>query len=89
MKGRIRGDDLDCAQHPSPDSYFQQGPSISLPLRCEGTGSAWHWLTKYSVQPQTQGEDEVIFIVIVIMIPLIKVSFIHVNILPLSPLSLF
>lgn len=51
--------------------------------------SAWCWLTKYFVQLYTQSEEEAIFIVIVIINPLIKASFIHVNILPLSPLSLF
>lgn len=49
---------------------------------------AWCCFEKHFVQLQTQSEDEAIFIVIVIINPLIKVSFIHVNILPLIP-SLF
>lgn len=46
-------------------------------------------LTKVFVPLQTRSEDEVTFIVIVIINPLIKVSFIHVNILLRPPLLLF
>lgn len=58
-------------------------------FRSQNPASAWCCLTKDFVQLQTESEDETIFIVIVIINPLIKVSFLRVNILPFSPLPLF
>lgn len=86
----IRNQIFNCAKDPN-----DKGTGISCMV------PAFHslWVAKGSLSlvlthkvlcpMQTQSEDEAIFIVIVIINPLIKVSFIHVNIHPLSPLPPF